>query len=222
MPVTEDARTVRSLPEAWRVFVAHASPRLLALQFVIALGLRLRLLAHGGSTASAWELVMPLVAFGLVWPLQEWWAHKHLLHLRPRDLAGLRIDPLFARKHREHHRTPWYLPDIFLPPRLLVALIPIHCALWWWLTPTPELALTGILSYGGAALHYEWIHYLTHTSYKPRSAWFKRVRRNHRYHHFKNEAYWHGFSLPIVDTLFGTAPDPSTVETSKTARELLS
>jgi sterol desaturase/sphingolipid hydroxylase (fatty acid hydroxylase superfamily) len=96
----------------------------------------------------------------------------------------------------------------------------VTVGLWWLLMPAPGLALTAMISFGAAALHYEWVHYMTHTSVAPRSGWFRRVRRNHRYHHFKSERYWYGFTLPLVDTLLGTNPKPAGIETSATARTL--
>ena len=67
---------------------------------------------------------------------------------------------------------------------------------------------------------YEWIHFLIHTSYVPRSRWYKRVWRNHRLHHFKNERYWHGITNTISDTVLGTNPDQREIERSPTARAI--
>ena len=67
---------------------------------------------------------------------------------------------------------------------------------------------------------YEWIHFLIHTSYVPRSRYYKRVWRNHRLHHFKNEHYWHGITNTISDTVLRTNPDQQTVPKSNTARSL--
>lgn len=219
MPAVEDAREVRSLRHAWAVFMSYPSPRALALQLAALLGLRIHLLARGDIPGLA-DLGVLLAITCVLWPMQEWFLHQYVLHLRPRELAGRRFDPYFARKHRAHHRQPYHLPDVFLPLRVVIPLVPPTLALWWWVMPTPSLALSAMISFGGAALAYEWIHYLTHTNVAPRTAWFRRVRRNHRYHHYKNERYWHGFTLPMVDTLLGTNPDPTTVETSATARTL--
>jgi hypothetical protein len=67
---------------------------------------------------------------------------------------------------------------------------------------------------------YEWIHFLIHTSHVPRSRYYRRVWRNHRLHHFKNEHYWHGITNTISDTVLGTNPDQKTVPKSGTARSL--
>ena len=54
------------------------------------------------------------------------------------------------------------------------------------------------------ALAYEWTHYLTHTSYVPRGRYYARICRAHRLHHFKDEGFWYGFTLPFVDALLRT------------------
>jgi hypothetical protein len=216
-----DARTIRTHEQALRVFMVQPSPRILAFQLAVLIRVRMRFAASGGAWALGWaDLAVAAGILLVLWPLQEWLLHKYLLHLRPRELAGRRLDPLFARKHRDHHAKPWHLPDIFLPARVILPLIPVSVGLWWLVMPTPGLAVTAMASFGAAALLYEWVHYLTHTNVAPRTAWLRKVRRNHRYHHFKSEHYWYGFVIPQVDTLLGTDPDPRTVETSPTARTL--
>ncbi|HLT36758.1 MAG TPA: sterol desaturase family protein [Enhygromyxa sp.] len=221
MPTVTDARTVRGPSQALLVFMRQPSPRILAVQLVVLIRARMQVLADAGlASLTWWDLLIPVVILGVLWPVQEWVLHKYVLHLRPFELLGRRIDPYFAKKHRDHHAQPDYIPDIFLPARVIVPLIPVTVGFWWLLMPTPALALTAMIGYGGAALLYEWVHYLTHTSVTPSTRWFRKVRRNHRYHHYKNERYWYGFVLPQVDALFGTDPRPQDVETSATARNL--
>ena len=85
-----------------------------------------------------------------------------------------------------------------------------------------RFALPRVLSvlavYFVLALHYEWIHFLIHTRYPPRSARYRRLWRNHLLHHFKNEHYWYGVTRLGGDRVFGTAADPDRVPTSSTAR----
>ena len=69
-----------------------------------------------------------------------------------------------------------------------------------------------------AAAIYEWVHYIVHTSHRPKTALMRRIRRNHRWHHYKNERYWFAFTVPRIDTLLRTDPDPKDVELSPTAR----
>ena len=68
---------------------------------------------------------------------------------------------------------------------------------------------------------YEWVHYLTHTNLQAENQVCTANFRNQWLHHFKHEAYWHAFTVPFVDTVFGFGnPDPTTVKKSKTVRTL--
>jgi hypothetical protein len=81
--------------------------------------------------------------------------------------------------------------------------------------------LTLLVSVYAIMAGYEWTHYLVHSDYRPRSRWYRSVWRNHRLHHYKNEHYWFTVtSAGTADRLFGTYPDPTTVEKSATAKNL--
>ena len=68
---------------------------------------------------------------------------------------------------------------------------------------------------------YEWTHYLIHSDHRPRTRAYRAVWRNHRLHHYKNEHYWFTVTTAgTADRLFGTYPDPETVPTSPTAKNL--
>jgi hypothetical protein len=161
-----------------------------------------------------------LVALPFYWAFQEYVLHRIVLHLEPFSIGRLRVDPYFARKHREHHANPWSLPEIFLPLRIVVVAMAVNVLLWYLATPTAALAWTGIAGIAAMSLVYEWIHYLTHTPYRPRSRYYTNICLSHRRHHFKNEHYWFGFVMPLVDVIFRTAPDYRAVETSPTCRSL--
>lgn len=210
----ERPRSIRTLRRAAAVFFGFPSPRLLATNLLVLLSIRA---AWGGW--SWWDLAV-LGAVALYWPVQEWVLHIHVLHSKPFVWRGRTIDLLVARTHRAHHREPWRLDFVFLPVKVLLPLIPLNIVLWLSAMPNAGLALTGMTSLAAAALLYEWVHYLTHTHYRPRSAYYRKIWRGHRLHHFKNEHYWHGFTVPLVDRLLGTDPDPDTVEVSSTCRTL--
>jgi hypothetical protein len=206
--------SVRTLRQAAVLFIHHGSPRLLAAHLAVLLALRL--------ACGDFGLGDLLVALGvaLYWPLQEWVLHIYVLHMPAFTWRGRRVDTLMARVHRAHHHEPWRLDFVFLPVKVILALIPVNALVWWLSIPSSSVALSGMTAMAGAALAYEWVHYLTHTPYRPRSRYYRAIWRGHRLHHFKNERYWHGFTVPLVDTLLGTNPDPHTVETSPTCRDL--
>ena len=69
--------------------------------------------------------------------------------------------------------------------------------------------------------HYEWVHLLVHTRYRPRSRYYRRLARNHRLHHYRNEDYWLGVTSNLGDRLLRTYPTHKTdVPLSPTARTL--
>jgi hypothetical protein len=154
------------------------------------------------------------------WPLNEWLIHVFILHAKPFRLFGRTIDPAIPRKHRAHHRDPWELELVFIPGQAFVLTLPLLVGLCFLVTPTPQLALTALISYLSLSLRYEWVHYIAHTRYTPRSARAQALIRNHRLHHFKNEHYWYGVSMLAADRPLGTRPDPESVERSDTARTL--
>jgi len=204
----------RTLREALPVFLRHASPRVLLVCLSAAIAARV---AVGGW--SAWDVV-PLAGILLYWPIQEWLIHVFILHAKPRRFFGRTVDFRVPRKHRAHHREPWRLDLLFIPMHSFLYSIPILVALWWLVTPSWPLALTGITAHFALALHYEWVHFLVHTRVQPRNAYYQRLWRNHRRHHFKNEHYWYGVTMLGGDRLLGTGPEIGAVPTSKTARNL--
>jgi len=104
---------------------------------------------------------------------------------------------------------------------VLCWLLPAYVAIALLAMPSLPSALSLLVSVYGIKFGYEWTHYLIHSDYKPRSNWYREVWRNHRLHHYKNEHYWFTVtSAGTADRLFGTYPDPATVSTSPTAKNL--
>jgi hypothetical protein len=204
----------RTLAEAVPVFLRHASPRVLIACLALAAAAR--------AWVGGWSIrdLVPLAGILLYWPIQEWLIHVFILHARPKRVFGRTVDFRVPRKHRAHHREPWRLDLLFIPLHSFLYSIPILLALWWLVTPTPALALTGVTAHFALALHYEWVHFLVHTRVQPRTALYRRLWKNHRRHHFKNEHYWFGVTMLGGDRLLRTAPDVADVPTSPTARTL--
>ena len=69
--------------------------------------------------------------------------------------------------------------------------------------------------------HYEWVHLLVHTRYRPTMRYYRRLARNHRLHHYRNEKYWLGVTSNTGDRIMGTYPrHAADVPLSDTARML--
>jgi hypothetical protein len=197
--------------EFWR----HPSPWLIS--GFLALSVAARFVVGGGSW---WELLMPMALVAL-FPVIEWVIHVGILHWRPRRVAGLEVDSLLARKHREHHADPRDLPLVFIPWPVLTWLLPAYVVVALLAVPSRPAAWSLLVSVYTLKLGYEWTHYLIHSDYRPRTSAYRAVWRNHRLHHYKNEHYWFTVtSAGTADRLFGTYPDPETVATSPTAKNL--
>lgn len=206
----------RTISEALPIFLRHGSPFVLLVSVVLAVTTRLSL---GGW--SAWDLVPALIVVA-AWPIQEWLIHVFILHYKPVAIGGRTIDFRVPRKHREHHREPWNFEILFVPMHSYLYSLPLLVILWVGFMPTARLASTAIAVHLVLALHYEWIHFLIHTRVQPRLTYYRRLWRNHRLHHFKNEHYWYGVTRLEGDRLFRTAPGGSEVPLSPTCRTLYS
>lgn len=204
-----------TLAETGREFWRHPSPWLILAVLVGSAAARV--------TVGDWrwsDLLAPL-AFVALFPVLEWLVHVFVLHWRPRRVGGVTLDTLLARKHREHHADPRDIPLVFIPWQTMAALAVVVPVLPLFVFPRPGQALAFAMTVGLAGLVYEWTHYLIHSDYKPRSRAYRAVYRHHRLHHFKNENYWLTVTTAnTADRLFGTAPDPATVPTSPTAKNL--
>lgn len=205
-----------SLADATREFWKHPSPWMIGATLLIALTLRI--------VDGDWQYTDALVPAAMlaVFPFFEWIVHVFVLHWRPRRVGPITIDSLLARKHREHHVDPREVPLIFIPwPALLLWILPVSAAIAAFAFPRPGLGLTFLVFVAVIGLGYEWCHYLIHSDYKPKTAAYRAIWKNHRQHHFKNEHYWFTVtSSGTADRVLGTYPDASTVDSSPTAKNL--
>ena len=198
------------------MFSHKTAPRMLFSAVVLALIARLAL------GAFSWRDLVAVAAMLVIYPFGEWAIHVYFLHSK--------LDLATTRSHMEHHADPQDLSLINFGPAEALAILLVAAPfsvlmtmLLVWPIPGPmhfEPFVTELLTAYVLIAWYEWIHFLIHTSYVPRSRWYKRVWRNHRLHHFKNERYWHGITNTISDTVLGTNPDQKTIERSRTARAI--
>jgi sterol desaturase/sphingolipid hydroxylase (fatty acid hydroxylase superfamily) len=205
------------------MFARQGSAPLLGLTLVAAVILRV-LLGH-------FDWRDPIVLAGLMacTPAVEWLIHVYVLHARPLEMLGRRVDLLAAREHRAHHRSPSVLSGVLIPAYALPIFF-AQIALTVWLVSFPihwifggdrlAHAATALLGALAILAAYEWSHFLIHTPYRPRGRYYRAIWRGHRLHHFKNERYWFGVTSTVADRLLGTAPDQAAVAKSGTALTL--
>jgi hypothetical protein len=207
---------IRTKGEAWRVFSRKRAPRMIGAAIAGAAALRIALAGFSWRDAAAAAFIAAVYPFG------EWAIHVYLLHSR--------LDIVSTRSHREHHEEPHRLDLINFGPAEALAIlllaaptaVGIGAALAALLPgPLPVAPLVTMLFVAYLLIGtYEWIHFLIHTAYRPRSRYYRSIWRNHRLHHFKNERYWHGITNTLSDRVLGTHPDQSEVARSRTARAL--
>ncbi len=206
-------RVPSTLRQAARSFFSFGSPRLLGAQLLCAVVARP---FFGKPTALEALVVAGVAAY---WPIQEWVLHRYVLHAPPIRFGSFTYESGAARAHKVHHDAPLDPKTTLLPTWTIATLIPIHLLLWRTISPTKGFACTGVIVLGAAALSYEWIHFLTHTAYRPRSAWFARVKKRHLAHHFRDPNRWFAFAVPSVDEWLGTGDRSRTKVRDERARE---
>lgn len=215
-----EAETRRTRPPtstaAQAIRVWMLAPSVMAALFCTALSIGWRALLPGFYPA---ELA---AIFGVVlgWPLLEWSAHRWVLHLRPRRVFGVLIDPYFAQRHRTHHKNPSHFPDVFLPLGVVLAAWVSFSGVLLLAGVQQQIVATFMISMSVAACIYEWMHFMAHADFVPPGKWLRRVAERHRQHHYRNEQAWFAFSVPAVDDVFGTGGHVRAVPRSTTTRSI--
>jgi hypothetical protein len=200
-----------TLGAAARIFFGTFSAEILMPAVVITAGFRLAL---GGWRW--WDLGIGAIILAAQ-PFTEWVIHVTVLHLKPIRIGGRSLDPLLSRRHRQHHADPKVLALVLVPRQVIAVSVTTNVLIYWLITPSWRLALSGLFVSYAMFLAYEWIHFLIHSSYKPKGWYFKYVYRAHRLHHYRNEKYWFGVTIHFADHLLHTFPEKDEVPVSATA-----
>jgi len=151
-------------------------------------------------------------------PFMEWVVHSRILHAKPRRVLGRTLELSAAKGHRRHHQDPTNLDLVFVPVWVLIYLTPALSLASFGLLRPAHLAASFMATGCAGLLTYEWTHYLIHSTYRPRSRFFRRQWRHHRLHHYRNESYWFGVVTAVGDMVLGTCPKAADVPLSPTAR----
>ena len=192
----------------------------------------LTFLRHGSVGALVAGVVVEALAFLLGWItiklalivlgalmfyFSEYGMHRFAFHAPPLSWPLLR--KLQHRLHYDHHVEPNRLDLLFLPIWFLVPNLALATGLFALIfgAEASSSALFGMML---AILHYEWVHYVAHIPYSPRTRLGRWIKQYHLRHHFISEKHWFGVSNPTLDRVFGTFKYPSEVEKSGTTRRL--
>lgn len=192
-------------------FLKHGSNGLLCLGVVVTLALGIAGLA---SLAPVWIVVGALLFY-----LSEYSWHRFAFHAPPAPFEWLR--KLQHRLHYDHHLEPSRLDLLFLPAWFLLPNLVVTGALIWLILGEARVnpTLLGVML---ALLHYEWVHYVAHVPYQPRTRFGRWMKQYHLRHHFISEKHWFGVSNPALDVVYRTFAAPEDVEKSATVRKLYS
>jgi len=127
-----------------------------------------------------------------------------------------------SSKHRAHHAEPRDLELVLVPLRFLVKGLTAAAVIFGGLAAglNRPTVLTALVAGYFMLLVYEWTHFLIHSKYRPRHAYYRLIWRHHRNHHFRNEHYWFGVTIDLGDRLLRTAPQRDAVPVSPTAKTL--
>ena len=203
-------RDLGSIFSLWRHGARFKEIRLLIGAVLLAVGWVVWLVAM--RHASLARVLLHTAIGASSWFVLEYVIHRFVLHFPNQWFAKVNV-------HWQHHLVPSD-PVLVFTPWWALALLLAGTAAFGSLSE-------GVVSSAGATLgmsvivfFYETTHLAAHIPYKPRTAWFRRMKRYHQFHHFQNERYWFGVTHPIGDLIARTWPDPKSVERSPTARTL--
>lgn len=174
----------------------------------------------GAAVADERAIRPAFVALGaLLFFSSEYGFHRFALHAPPargkRFVLGLQ-----RRLHYDHHVEPNRLDLLFLPLWFLIPNLVVTAALSALIWPDPAIVTSIVSGAMAAILYYEWVHYIAHISYRPRTRWGRWIKKYHLLHHFKNEHLWFGVTNPSFDLAMRTYARPEVVARSATTRDI--
>jgi 4-hydroxysphinganine ceramide fatty acyl 2-hydroxylase len=157
------------------------------------------------------------VVGALTFYVSEYGFHRFAFHAEPSRSAFIR--KLQHRLHYDHHVDPDRLDLLFLPAWFLFPILAVTGAVYGWLF---GWSVVGSLIFGMSlgVLQYEWVHYVAHVPYQPRTRVGRWLKQYHLRHHFISEKFWFGVSNPSMDVLWRTFKQPRDVQRSATTRKL--
>ena len=161
---------------------------------------------------------LALLAGALAFFVSEYTTHRFMLHAAP--VRRPFVLGLQQRLHYDHHLRPDDLGLLFLPLWFVLPVVALYLAVAYALTRSWGASGSALLGAVLALLYYEWVHYVAHVPFVPRTRFGRWIKKYHLWHHFKNEHLWFGVTNPALDVLVRTYRPVNEVERSSTTRVL--
>ncbi len=182
----------------------------------IALALSVLFAAHMLAFA---PLSLAAVAIGaLVFFGSEYTTHRFMFHAPPQKNAF--VLKLQHRLHYDHHVTPDELGLLFLPVWFVLPVASLTFAIFFAITRDLSLSAAMLLGAVLGLFYYEWVHYVAHIPFVPKTRFGRWIKKYHLWHHFKNERMWFGVTNPSMDFVGRSYARVDEVERSGSTRVL--
>jgi hypothetical protein len=154
-----------------------------------------------------------LVFFG-----SEYTTHRFMFHAPPQRNAF--VLKLQHRLHYDHHVTPDELGLLFLPVWFVIPVASLTFAIFFAITRNVSVSAAMLLGAVLGLFYYEWVHYVAHIPFVPKTRFGRWIKKYHLWHHFKNERMWFGVTNPSMDLVGRSYARVDEVERSGSTRVL--
>ena len=164
-------------------------------------------------------LSLAAVAIGaLVFFGSEYTTHRFMFHAPPQRNAF--VLKLQHRLHYDHHVTPDELGLLFLPVWFVLPVASLTFAIFFAITRDLSVSAAMLLGAVLGLFYYEWVHYVAHIPFVPKTRFGRWIKKYHLWHHFKNERMWFGVTNPSMDFVGRSYARVDEVERSGSTRVL--
>jgi 4-hydroxysphinganine ceramide fatty acyl 2-hydroxylase len=120
----------------------------------------------------------------LIFFTSEYTTHRFLFHAKPTKVGWLLA--LQHRLHYDHHIDPPKLDLLFLPVWFTVPVTVLYFFVYFAITRNVGLAASLMFGSLVALTYYEWVHYVAHIPFNPKTPFGRYVKKYHLWHHYKN------------------------------------
>jgi Na+/melibiose symporter-like transporter len=150
--------------------------------------------------------------------VSEYTTHRFMLHAPPQKHPF--VLQLQHRLHYDHHVDPNELTLLFLPVWFVIPVAALTLALYFAVTRRWDTSAALLLGSVLGLLWYEWVHYVAHIPFVPKTPFGRWIKKYHLRHHYKNERMWFGVTNPSMDLFGRTFARVEDIDRSGTTRVL--